>query len=96
MHGLVQRVATTANTAIKMEFPVDGVEYLVKNFTDDDILVALGEDPEQDDYILIPSECAQVVAILKKNYLGIKGTNKIAIIPSGDSEKGVEVQCIRC
>ncbi len=31
MHGLVQRMATTANTAIKLEFQVDGIEYLVKN-----------------------------------------------------------------
>ena len=87
MHGLVQRMATTANTAIKLEFQVDGIEYLVKNFTDDDILVALGEDPDQSDYVLIPSECAQVVAILKRNYLGIKGTSKVTIIPSVDSEK---------
>lgn len=95
MHGLIQRVATTTNTAIKMEFPVDGVEYLVKNFTDDDILVALGENPDQGDYILIPSECAQVVTTIKESYFRSPWTSVVNIIPSGDSEKGVEVQCIK-
>lgn len=57
MKCIFKRQATSANTPIKLEFDVAGIEYLVKNFTQGDIYVALEETSNKNDCLLIPAEC---------------------------------------
>ena len=58
MKCIFKRQATSANTPIKLEFDVAGIEYLVKNFTQGDIYVALEETSNKNDcfsnYIIFP------------------------------------------
>lgn len=56
MECVFKRQSTTANEKITMEFDAKGIEYLVKNFTDDDIYVALGEENDKAKCLLIPAE----------------------------------------
>lgn len=95
MKCIFKRQATTANTPINLEFDVVGIEYLVKNFTQGDIYVALEKTTNKDDCLLIPSECAQVIAArLDTNYLQtLKGI--MTIIPDETDKRGVEVQCLK-
>ncbi len=95
MEYIFLREATTANTAIKMTFDVDGMEYLVKNLTDGDIYVALGEETDKAKCLLIPADCSQVVTAQKGSYVSSAGKGIVTIIPDETSEKGVEVQCLR-
>ncbi len=95
MKCIFKRQATSANTPIKLEFDVAGIEYLVKNFTQGDIYVALEETSNKNDCLLIPVECAQVItARADTNYLStMKGI--MTIIPEETDERGVEVQCLK-
>ena len=52
MKCIFKRQATSANTPIKLEFDVAGIEYLVKNFTQGDIYVALEETSNKNDCLL--------------------------------------------
>lgn len=47
MKCIFKRQATSANTPIKLEFDVAGIEYLVKDFTQGDIYVALEETSDK-------------------------------------------------
>ena len=75
-------------------FDVSGFEYLVKNFSDSDIYVALEEGATEADSILIPSGCAQVLRV-NKGSVSYKEHGKVQIIADTASDKGVEIQCIR-
>ena len=87
------RQPTTAGTPMKYEFDVSGIKWLIKNFTDGDIYVAMGETTDKTDCLLIPAETSQVVTPYDGVY--IHGSNIITIIPDATSEKGVEVQCLK-
>lgn len=89
----VQRQATVTGEDNVFEFDVIGFKFLVKNFTDDDILVALDKDDKDSEKILIPSESAQIVVAHEMVSLKL-GTKAITVTPSATSTKGVEVQCL--
>ena len=57
------RQPTVANTKQIYQFDIEGFKFLVKNLTDDDILVAFDENSTEDEMILVPSECAQVIML---------------------------------
>ena len=86
------RAATTSEQALVLEFAHEGKEYLVKNFTDGDVYVALKEGVTKEESALIPAQTAQTV-IRNKNYYA--GSNIVQIIPTATSDKGVEVQCLK-
>ncbi len=86
------RAATTSEQALVLEFVYEGKEFLVKNFTDGDMYVALKEGATKEESALIPAQTAQTV-IRNKNYYA--GSNLVQIIPTATSEKGVEVQCLK-
>lgn len=86
------RAATTSEQALVLEFVYEGKEFLVKNFTDGDVYVALKEGAKKEESALIPAQTAQIV-IRNKNYYA--GSNIVKIIPTATSEKGVEVQCLK-
>lgn len=88
------RQPTVADTKQIYEFDIEkGFRFLVKNLTDDDIFVSFDENATEDEMILIPSECAQVVMV-HENVSPENGSNTVVIIPKATSEKGVEVQCL--
>lgn len=87
------RKPVVAGTALKLEFDVTGIKFLVKNLTDGDIYVALGEAADEADCLLIPAETSQVVVAYDGTY--IDGDSIITVIPTRTSEKGVEVQCLK-
>ena len=86
------RAATTSEQALVLEFVYEGKEFLVKNFTEGDVYVALKEGATKEESALIPAQTAQTV-IRNKNYYA--GSNIVQIIPTATSEKGVEVQCLK-
>ena len=55
------RAATTSEQALILEFAHEGKEYLVKNFTDGDVYVALKESATKEESALIPAQTAQTV-----------------------------------
>ena len=83
------RKPTTAGTTIKMEFPVEGTRFLVKNLTEGDIYVAMKDTEDKDLCVLIPGNTAQVIESK------LEPSKVIAIIPDETSEKGVEAQCLK-
>ena len=57
------------------------------------ILVALDENATEDEMVLIPSECSQIVQVYE--HLSIQNTSDtVSILPKATSDKGVEVQCL--
>ena len=87
------RQPTVANTKQIYQLDIEGFRFLVKNLTDDDIFVAFDENATEDEMILIPSECAQIVMI-HENVSPENGSNMVVILSRATSEKGVEVQCL--
>lgn len=83
------RKPTAAGTKIKMEFPVEGTRFLVKNLTEGDIYAAVKDVEDKDLCILIPENTAQ--AIESK----LMPSKVVTIIPEETSERGVEVQCLK-
>jgi hypothetical protein len=83
------RKPTTAGTKIKMEFPVEGTRFLVKNLTEGDIYAAMKDTEDKDLCVLIPGNTAQVIESK------LEPSKVITIIPDETSEKGVEAQCLR-
>lgn len=74
---------------MKMEFPVKGTRYLVKNMTQGDVCVAMKDTEDKDMCVLIPENTAQVIE------QKLEPSEIVTIIPEETSEKGVEVQCLR-
>lgn len=91
---LIKRQPTSSENAMKFEFNIKGSKFLVKNFTDGDIYVGLGESMEKETMILIPAATSQICMIQE---LGTpwSQTDVVTIIPTATSEKGVEVQCLK-
>lgn len=91
---LIKRQPTASEKALKFEFSIKGSKFLVKNFTDGDIYVDLGENENKEVMILIPAATSQICAIQE---LGTpwSQTDVVTIIPTATSEKGVEVQCLK-
>lgn len=87
------RQPTVADTKQIYQFDIEGFRFLVKNLTDDDILVAFDENATEDEMILIPSEWTQIVMI-HENVSLENGSKTVVILPKATSEKGVEVQCL--
>lgn len=87
------RTATTSEQPLILEFAHEGKEYLVKNFTDGDVYVALKESATKEESALIPAQMAQTIVRNKGGYYA--GSNIVQIIPTATSEKGVEVQCLK-
>ena len=87
------RAATTSEQALVLEFAYEGKEFLVKNFTDGDVYVALKEGATKEESALIPAQTAQTIVRNKSDYYA--GSNLVQIIPTVTSEKGVEVQCLK-
>lgn len=87
----VFRSSTTAEQEIVFEFPDNGIEFLIKNFTNSDIFVAGRQGTEKSDRILIPANSWQIITPFPYLY-----TNTISVIATETSEKGVEVQCLKC
>lgn len=87
------RAATTSEQALVLEFAYEGKEFLVKNFTDGDVYVALKERATKEESALIPAQTAQTIVRNKSDYYA--GSNLVQIIPTATSEKGVEVQCLK-
>lgn len=85
----VQR-KTLDGTSTEFEFDVRGTKFLVKNLSDDDILVNFEDitSENEDDSILIPSQIAQVVLM---NEISHYGYSSIFVKGTGD----VEVQIVR-
>lgn len=87
------RAATASEQALVLEFAYEGKEFLVKNFTDGDVYVALKEGATKEESALIPAQTAQTIIRNKSDYYA--GSNIVQIIPTATSEKGVEVQCLK-
>lgn len=90
----VEHVDTVANSGVSITLPVESYAILVKNFTDGDIRLTLGDNYNQNNYILIPSQCSQELTINKRNELEYK-FNKVGIYSENSKTNGVEVQCIK-
>lgn len=92
----VRRTATVANTPVILEFDVMGLQYLVKNHTDDYVHVAFKSNATVDECVSIPPGCAQVL-LVSKIVSADDGSKEVYVIPEGtspDIERGVEAQCI--
>lgn len=89
----VFRMATAENTNLKFEFPVDGNKFLVKNFTDGNIYVGLGEGTDKSKMVLIPSKTAEIVSNSER-YADIHTEHIVTVVPDTTSEEGVEVRCL--
>lgn len=75
------------------KFDVKGYRFLVKNHTDGDVYVSMYEGSAKNASILIPTQCAQIISANDGTCHAT--TDTIQIIPDKDSDKGVEVQCLR-
>lgn len=87
------RSPTQADTKLAFDFAVAGSEFLVKNFTDGDILVSFDENEENP--ILIPAECSQVCITGQNGTWNPNPVQTVYVLPDATSEKGVEVQCLK-
>ena len=83
------RKPTTAGTKIKMEFPIEGTRFLVKNLTEGDIYAAVNDAKDKDICVLIPENTAQVIESK------LAPSKVVTIIPEETSQRGVEVQCLK-
>lgn len=90
----VEHVDTIANTGVSVTLPVESYSILVKNFSDGDIRITLNDKYNQNNYILIPSQCSQELTINKRNELEYK-FGKVGIYSESSNPNGVEVQCIK-
>ncbi len=87
------RQPTKQGEKLTYKFPVKGSKFLVKNFTDGDIEVTF--DSGDKTGILIPENAAQICIIGESSGWGLYVRDTIYITAKVESEKGVEVQCLR-
>ena len=90
----VEHYDTTANSVLNITLPVKSYSILVKNFTNGDIRITLNGTYNENNYILIPSQCSQELTINKRNELEYK-FNKVGIYSESSNANGVEIQCIK-
>lgn len=85
----VQRKPTIADTELEFSLSLQGLCYLVKNFTEDDIYIGFVAGEGKTTRALVPAETAQI-------FEGQMIAGSIMyVLPAATSEKGVEVQCLR-
>lgn len=71
-----------------------GFEYLVKNFSGEDIWVSMREGADKEESCRIPDGAAQVILINKDPTYG-NGSGVLQVISDATSTGGIEVQCIK-
>lgn len=84
----VIRKAVTANTPVTFKFDSAGSQFLVKNFTQDNITVGiLGSE------VLIPATSAQmVITRLEPSVADL--TDTLTVTAAATDATGVEIQCL--
>lgn len=90
----IVRKSVTANTPTTFNFDVSGIRFLVKNFTDGDIFVALKSGAVKEESALIPTNCAQILEARLSTSGSVDTTKTVQVIADTSSQKGVEVQCL--
>ena len=84
----VIRKAVTANTPVTFKFESAGSQFLVKNFTEDQITVGI-----LDQEVLIPANSAQLVATrLDPKVEDL--TDTLTVTAEATDSTGVEIQCL--
>ena len=84
----VIRKAVTANTPVTFKFESAGSQFLVKNFTEDQITVGI-----LDQEVLIPANSAQLIATrLEPSVADLTDTLTVTAVVTDAT--GVEVQCL--
>lgn len=84
----VIRKAVTANTPVTFKFESAGSQFLVKNFTEDQIAVGI-----LDQEVLIPANSAQLIATrLEPSVADLTDTLTVTAVVTDAT--GVEVQCL--
>ena len=83
----------TVSGVVEFDFGVPGHEFLVKNFTANNIQVYF--DESETNPITIPPDTAQVCFIRDSSVWNFSGTNKVYVKSDAADESGVEIQCTR-
>lgn len=92
----VIRQPTVANTKIVFEFDVRCDRFLASNLTEDDIFIGFHDNAQKEQMLVVPAGCSRVCVVnVRNNWLKENASDKVYIIPTATSEKGVEVQCLR-
>ena len=86
------RQPTVANQQMSYEFNTLGFVFLVKNFTDSDILVWLDEECSDDEKVLIEANGFEEIEVNRGNRSIVNGSRVVNIMPSESNSIGVEVQ----
>lgn len=86
------RQPTVANQQMSYEFDTLGFVFLVKNFTDDSVLIWLDDNCSDEEKILIEANGFQEIEVNRGNRSVINGSKVVNIIPSETNSIGVEVQ----
>lgn len=86
------RQPTVANQQMSYEFDTLGFMFLVKNFTDDSVLIWLDDNCSDEEKILIEANGFQEIEVNRGNRSVINGSKVVNIIPSETNSIGVEVQ----
>ena len=84
-----------ANEANKFEFDIEGFEFVVKNFGDDDIYVAFENTTDTDEMIKISAMSGQVCIRNKSTGSTGTGNSSKEVYVYATSAGEVEVQCIK-
>lgn len=59
----VKHITLEPNVEQKITFDVKASEFLIKNFTSEYVQVSINKPIETDDYIKVPSEHAEIIAL---------------------------------
>lgn len=86
------RQPTVAKQQMSYEFDTLGFVFLVKNFTDDSVLIWLDDNCSDEEKILIEANGFQEIEVNRGNRSVINGSKVVNIIPSETNSIGVEVQ----
>lgn len=80
------------NETKTFEFDVNVSEFLVKNLTDEDILVCFGNEFDENTSICIPSYTSQIITENLRRDTAEYLHNSVIVKATGEGE--VEVQCL--
>ena len=86
------RQPTVANQQMSYEFDTLGFVFLVKNLTDDSVLIWLDDNCSDEEKILIEANGFQEIEVNRGNRSVINGSKVVNIMPSETNSIGVEVQ----
>lgn len=84
---------TTVGGDSVASFDVKGFKFLVTNNTDGNIRVTLGDEYDENNSLVIPSESARVIVPHEFYNLNML-TDTLTVHAESASTKGVEVQCL--